>query len=170
MAARILLASLIGWAVLPLLRADPPSDRKVTPAQARQRFYGVWVEEERVRAGKRTTDAFDLFGWDFGEREWSTWVRRGELSAAGSKHGVRVDAATDPMRFDLLAESGAIKPGIFKFDGDKLVIATPVHWAKERNLGKGEDHQARPTEFKSTKDNGVEVFILRRGSGYFAQD
>ena len=125
---------------------------------------------ERVRAGERTTDPFDLFGWDVGQREWSMWVRRGELSATGSKRAVQVDAATDPMRFDLLDEGGAIKPGIFRFDGDKLVIAVVDHWVKQRKLAKGEDHPARPKGFKSTKDNGVAVYILRRASGFFAQD
>jgi hypothetical protein len=50
------------------------------------------------------------------------------------------------------------------------VIAVVDHWVKERKLAKGEDHPSRPKGFKSTKDNGVAVYVLRRGSGFFARD
>jgi hypothetical protein len=58
--------------------------------------------------------------------------------------GVRIDATADPMRVDFLDGTDAIKPGLFKFDGEQLVLALPG-WVKERALGKGEDYPTRPT-------------------------
>ena len=101
------------------------------------------------------------------------WLRRDELSATGSKRGVRVDVTARPMRFDLLdtgMDGGVIKTGIFKFDGDKLVIAVVDRWFAEKPLAKGADHPRRPTEFTSTKTNGVVVYVLYRGKYFYDQD
>lgn len=163
----MLIASAAVW---PVVAADPPGDRKPTPEQIRGQFYGVWLEEEKTAGGKRTTDPFGLCGLLFEEKKWYAWGRRGELSAAWADRGVRVDTAADPMRFDMLDGTDSIKPGIFKFDGDKLVVALPANWKRERMLRKGEDYTARPTEFKSTKDDGVDVYILRRGTAMYDQD
>ena len=152
------------------LAADPPADRKLTPVQVRERVHGVWIEEERTTGGKRTAGPAGLVGYLFGPDKWCSWDRRGELSAAWADRGVRVDPTTDPMRFDLLDGTDAIKPGIFKFDGDKLVVALAADWKPERKLGKGEDYPTRPKEFRSTRDNGVEVSVLRRGKAMYDVD
>jgi uncharacterized protein (TIGR03067 family) len=86
---------------------------------------------------------------------------------------VRVDATARPMRFDLLDTGmggGVVKPGIFKFDGDRLVIAVADRWFEEKPLAKGMDHPRRPTEFESTKTNGVAVYVLYRGKYFYDQD
>jgi hypothetical protein len=67
-------------------------------------------------------------------------------------------------------DGGVIKPGIFKFDGDKLVIAVVDRWFAEKPLAKGADHPRRPTEFTSTKTNGVAVYVLYRGKYFYDQD
>ena len=171
MLRRELLVVLIASAgVWPLVAVDPPADRKPNPEQIRRRFYGVWLEEEKTAGGKRTTDPSHLCGLLFEEEKWYAWGRRGESSAARADRGVRLGPAADPMRFDMLDGTDSVKPGIFKFDGDKLVVALPANWARERKLGKGEDYPDRPKEFKSTKDNGVEVYVLRRGTAMYEQD
>ena len=73
MTTRIVLAIMIGSAVPLLAGAGPPpapAPRDVSPETVRERFFGIWIEQERVRSGVRTTDPSDLFGWAFNEREW----------------------------------------------------------------------------------------------------
>jgi uncharacterized protein (TIGR03067 family) len=166
--ALLLVIASSGW--WPAVAGDPPADRRPTPEQVRERFYGVWVEAERTAGGRRTTDPAGLTGYLLGPDRWCSWDRRGELSASWADRGVRVDPAADPMRFDLLDGTDGIKPGIFKFDGDELVIALAADWKRERKPGAGEDYPARPKEFRSTKDNGVAVSVLRRGKGMYDID
>ncbi|MBA4064340.1 MAG: hypothetical protein C0501_11635 [Isosphaera sp.] len=166
---RAALALLTASTGLGLVAADPPAERKRDPEEAGRQFYGVWLQEEQTVGGKRTTDPSYLCGFLFGGDKWYAWDRRGESSAARADRGVRVDATADPMRFDMLDGTDGIRPGIFKFDGEKLIVAL-ADWTKERKLGKGEDYPARPKEFNSTKDNGVQVYVLRRGKAMYDQD
>ena len=106
-----------GWA------ADPPADRKPAPDQIRERFHGVWLVEVRTAGGERAVGPDRMVGYLFGADRWYAWDRRGESSAARAERGVRINPTAGPMRFDLLDGADGIRPGIFKFDGDRLVIA-----------------------------------------------
>ena len=145
--------------ILDLLRV-PNFQKRRSPERVREQLYGIWIEQERVRSGA-SRGPFALLGWDFRVREWSVWLRRGELSATGSKRGVRVDAtAACRSARSTGMDGGVLKPGIFKFDGDGLVIAVVDRWYPEKPLATGADHPNRPTEFQSTKANGVAVYVL----------
>jgi hypothetical protein len=77
---------------------------------------------------------------------------------------VRIDPAADPMRVDVFSGARDVPPGrretvqvgIFKFDGDKLVVAF-APWAALEPPAAGKDYPTRPKAFVSTKENKVAV-------------
>lgn len=160
-----------------LLAADPPRKGvKEDPAEKiRKQFYQCWLEIEEVIAGVRITDPNKLNGNEFTpDKRWS-WGRRGELAAGPGEPGIRIDVTSDPMRADFFGEGRSrnfggdkgnemvtvVRPCIFKFDGDKLVIAYGDAWVVEKELKKGEDYPGRPTDFTSTKENKRTVTTMK---------
>jgi len=112
---------------------------------------------------KKLDGEWDIVSWTQGGEalpaeglEGARWTINGEkytfkLGGAGEDGKIKVDTSKKPATFDLAIESGNDKdkgqPGIFKFDGDDLVICLA------RPGGTG-----RPTEFKSTEDG--DTFII----------
>jgi len=73
------------------------------------------------------------------------------------------------MKVDFINDEGKGKDGktilrvlpcIFKFEGNKLVIASGTQWTPLNDKKAGEDYQGRPTKFESTKTNGVRVVFF----------
>ena len=146
---------------LPLPAADPP--KKASADEVRKKFYRCWLEVERVEAGVATKGPDGLCGLQFAENEYWVWARRGELSAGGgTTYRVRIDPAAEPMRVDIIAPARDAPPGkremmqvgIFKFEGDKLVVAL-APWQLLEPPGQGKDYPVRPKAFESTKKNEV---------------
>ena len=155
---------LVGW-VASLPAADPPP--KAKPDEVRKRFYRCWLEVERTDAGVTTRDPFKLCGLQFAENEYRVWDRRGELSAGGgATYRVRIDPAADPMRVDVFSGTRDAPPGrretvqagIFRFDGDKLIVAV-APWAMLEPPAAGKDYPTRPKAIESTKANKVTVSV-----------
>jgi uncharacterized protein (TIGR03067 family) len=160
---RVLLAlSLLGL-VTPLPATDLP--KKLEPEEARKKFYGCWLELDRVDAGVAVKGPDGLCGVEFAEKAYWVWARRGELSAGGGDlYRVRIDPTANPMRVDIFAPTREAPPGqretvqagIFKFEGDKLIIAV-APWTFAEPPEKGKDYALRPKSFESTKANKVMV-------------
>jgi uncharacterized protein (TIGR03067 family) len=145
----------------PLLAGDDPG--KANPDEVRRRFYQCWLEIERVDSGVTTRDPNNLCGVQFGEGEYWVWGRRGELAAGGgTTHRVRIDPTARPMRVDIFSGTRDVPPGkretvqlgIFKFEGDKLIVAV-APWYSLEPPAKGKDYPERPKEFRSTRENKV---------------
>jgi hypothetical protein len=159
-----------------LAQPDPPAEpaaprEKPKPEDVRERFYRCWLELERVEAGKRITDPEHLCGEEYTEDGYWGWGRRGELAAGPGERGVRIDPTTDPMRVEFLGGTHSAplpkephaNPGIFKFEGDKLIVVTGG-WTKERP--RGQDYPNRPKEFVSTKENGYTLSVYKPCNKY----
>lgn len=162
-AMRIVLAAttvgcLTTWA------GEAPAE-KPTAKRVRERFYRCWLELERVEAGKRTTDPHRLNGVQYTETRYWSWGRRGELAKGPGEPGVTIDPTTDPMRVEFHGTGGPVLPGIFKFDGDKLVLVTGG-WTKAREWAAGEDYPQRPREFKATNENGWTMSVYKPCAEY----
>ena len=136
--------------------ADPPA-KKVTPGEARKKFFGCWVEVEQVGGGKSYKDPDGLSGFQFAPGGWWQWGRRGELAAGLVAPVVRLDPTTDPMRVTFegnvreVPDRGRrrVKAAICRFDGDRLHVAFgPWEWADPPAAGK--DYPGRPTDFKTS--------------------
>jgi uncharacterized protein (TIGR03067 family) len=146
--------------VAPLVAGDPP--QKAKPDQVRKKFYQCWLELDRVDAGVAVKGPDGLCGVEFAEKAYWVWARRGELSAGGGDlYRVRIDPTAEPMRVDIIGttrsgKSEIMQVGIFKFEGDKLVVAV-APWAFLEPLEKGKDYPLRPKTFESTKENKVMV-------------
>lgn len=134
------------------------------------RIYRSWLVIEKVESGVATRNPEKLTGIGFSDKASGRWERRGELAAGPGDVGPRVDPFSTPMRLDLrsnhaqgqgMAPDIHVRPCIFKYEGGNLVIAYGPGSHKERVWPKGEDYPGRPTEFKSTKDNGVVVETLK---------
>src|SRR5688572_2792874 len=92
------------------LPAGPP--KKPTPDEVRKKFYGYWLELDRVDAGSAVKGPDGLCGLQFAENAYWVWPRRGELSAAGGDlYRVRIDPTADPMRVDIIAPTREAPPG-----------------------------------------------------------
>jgi hypothetical protein len=52
-----------------------------------------------------------------------------------------------------------VRPGIFKFEGGKLVIALGP-WVKGRVWKGGQDYPERPKDFSSTKEKPTRLLYL----------
>ena len=148
----------------PLLAIDPP--KKLKPEEVRKKFYRCWLELDRVDAGVAIKDPVHLVGLQFAPSAYWLWGRRGELSAGvdGDLYRVRIDPTAEPMRVDIIAPKRQAPPGkgemvqvgIFKFEGEKLVVAV-APWAVLELPAKGKDYAVRPKSFDSTKENKVTV-------------
>lgn len=158
-----------------LLAADPPAKKDDPFEKVRKQFYRCWLETEQVEAGVRVTDPERLNGSEFDPSYSASWGRRGELSQGIQKPGPRIDPTADPMRVDFRGEGRSrsfngdkgdeivpiVRPCIFKFDGDNLVIAYGETWVVEKELKKGEDYAERPKDFTSTKENKRTVTTMK---------
>jgi uncharacterized protein (TIGR03067 family) len=157
---RVLLAACLFGLVAPLFADDPP--KKLKPEEVRKKFYGCWLELDRVDAGVAVKGPDGLCGVEFAEKAYWIWPRRGELSAGGGDlYRVRIDPTADPMRVDIFAPTRSgkhetVQTGIFKFEGDKLVVAV-APWAFLEPPVKDKDYALRPKSFESTKENKVMV-------------
>ena len=145
---------------------------KLTKEQVEKKLYRSWLEIEIIDSGKSSKDRTELFGREFSTAGTWSWVSRGDPSQSGTA-AVRIDVSADPMRLDFIAGSGygvivirkkgenrEIRPGIFKFEGDNLVIVSK-RWVFEKDLEAGEDYPDRPTEFQSTKENKYMLAIMK---------
>ncbi len=136
--------SLLGLA--PLLAAQPPKD----PTD-QERLQGEWVlvgldvREESVPAAKLAGTALVVRG-----DKYTTVVKKKEYPTT-----FKLDPKQDPKHIDMLIpdESGTprLSKGIYKFDGDKLVIG--------RGQAPGGE---RPRDFVSSATNDVFVVTWER--------
>jgi len=150
---------------MPVGSADKPESERVA-----ERFYRSWLAIERIEGGDSTKDPDRLNGQSFAKDSHHSWGRRGELSPGSPGVGPRIDTSVEPMRVDFINREkigkngeaiAQIYPCIFKFDGDRLVIADAARWVEEKDKPTGKDFPGRPTDFKSTKENGLRVEILK---------
>ena len=144
---------------------------KLTKEQVEKKLYRSWLEIEIIDSGKSSKDRTELFGREFSTAGTWSWVSRGDPSQSGTA-AVRIDVSADPMRLDFIAgsygplvarkkgENREIRPGIFKFEGDNLVIVSK-RWVSEKDLEAGKDYPDRPTEFTSTKENKYLLTIMK---------
>ena len=126
---------------------------KDTPETELARLVGKWTITSRVQGGVETiTDkeearesivAFNkegVFGWDGGAEEM------GKIA--------RIDPSKNPKEIDYLFTTGTYKgktqKGLYKFENDTFIDCCT------------EPGQERPTEFKSTKENGYEIMTAKR--------
>jgi len=157
--------------------ADPP---KAPPKPKADDFYGVWIEERRESGGKAETDPFHLLGWDLAAADAGCWERRGE-SVYSSLGKLRVRTDKDPVWLDFIGktykqkvgdgwvEKVAIRPGIVKRDGKKLVWVWANGWMVG-DLKDVPDWSKRPTSFDVKKDDPWEKMVLYPGGGRYARD
>lgn len=169
------------YIVVTAISAQDPARKtveKLTAEQIEKKFYRGWLATEHTASGKSTKDPYKLFGYEFSKDGTYSWGRRGELSAGGTP-SVEIDVTTEPMRLLFTAGTGyqrkqlqtktdriQIRPGIFQFDGDNLILVVGEHWIVERKLEQGKDYAERPNEFKSTSDNKFMLTILKPAQIY----
>ncbi len=147
-------ASLLALAVVSFAEpaAPVPAGAKETPETELAKLIGRWKVTSRVQAGEEVVAGKDVaetilvfkkegvFTWD------SSTEDMGKIA--------RIDPAKNPKEVDYIFTSGPYKgktqKGFYKFDGDTFTdcCTTP-----------GED---RPTEFKSTKENGYEIMVVKK--------
>lgn len=158
-----------------LLCVVSASEPMPKPQAIEEQFYRSWLVIESLESGKSTKDPEKLNGNKYDKTGRWSWGRRGELTAGSGDLAPRINVKTEPMRLDFPSilpgkpgreEQTIILPCIFKFDGGNLVVVYGKKWIKERELKDKEDYEGRPTEFKSTKENGLSIDIMSPCSFY----
>jgi uncharacterized protein (TIGR03067 family) len=137
--------ALAALAVLPWAVAAPgPKDAK---EDAKKKFEGDWKVESWEQSGQVLEVAPD---WSFKGDKYTL-----NLGAVPEEGGIKVDAAKNPSTIDLEITggncAGNTQLGIYKFDGEKLVLC--LAWPGDKD---------RPTEFKSTAEPRTILITLKR--------
>lgn len=150
--------------------APVPRERVLPDDKAiKKRFYDCWHEEWREEydaKGRVTVEQRPslLSAYSFGEDGGWIWGWSGELSPA-SWYPMKLDTTRTPMRFDAIATDNDDKPrnvipGVFKFDGARLILAYPYTnhgWRKWNATGEYAD---RPKDFDPRP--GVVIAVMER--------
>jgi uncharacterized protein (TIGR03067 family) len=139
---------LLVWAVYFLTRPNPASD---PTADDKARLQGRWRIVGAEYDGRPATAAdiarkLDWIEFD-GDRQTGSWKGQGVTAA------FTLNPAADPRQIDIVTPEGQTVRGVYRFDGDRLVLATA-------ELGAD-----RPTSF--TPGPGGRVFVatyIRDGS------
>jgi RNA polymerase sigma-70 factor (ECF subfamily) len=150
MIARVALGSLIFFC---LLGADEPTKEAKKELELLQ---GDWVQVWSEVRGKRHTSMSEV-SLTIKEDQWIVKLKNGMSKVEGdsvvkTKDGIeitstiKIDPSQDPKAIDLKTTTGGkekITLNIYKLDGDTLTVCKTVN-GKER-----------PTEFKTTKEEGL---------------
>ena len=133
--------------------APGPPAAKETPATELARLTGRWTVVSRqqagmeVVAGNKNAQTMTLSFTKEGGFAW-------EESPDDQGKIARIDPTKNPKEIDYLFTKGAFEgmtqKGIYKFEGDTFTDCCT------------EPGGDRPTEFKSTKDNGYEIMVVKR--------
>jgi hypothetical protein len=144
---------------------DRPPDARVEidrPALEKALFH-CWREETCAKAGRVLDQPCDLTCWRFSAKKMEVWEYGGELSPSLLPWEVRIDPTRRPMRLDIICLRGArptVLPGIFKFEGGRLVWVTPSMDEQWPALNPSGEYVSRPTAFTSTPANGHDKRVL----------
>jgi hypothetical protein len=168
----IRLTALLGALLFGLCALAAPIPRERVPPDAsaiKKRFYTSWHEEwleECAPDGKVEfkIHPYQMAAWQFSEEDTVVWDWSGDLSPC-SLHPVKLDTTRTPMRFEIVAtnkdgQPTFIVPGIFKFDGPRLILSYPYPapgWVKWNAKG---DYPGRPQDFE--RRPGVVIAVLER--------
>jgi hypothetical protein len=154
-------------AAAPVPRERIPPDEKAI----KKRFYDCWHEvwvEEGVADGTvtRKTKPYELIAMRFHPDEITYWLWSGELSPS-ERNEPRIDSTKTPMWLDIVGDNRtkdgkpeSVIPCVFKFEGERLVIARPAwprDWAAWNATG---EYPQRPTGFDPRP--GVVVIVMER--------
>ena len=141
----------------------PPDDKAI-----KERFYQCWREvwtEERDTNGRTTlrTKPSELMAYQFSEKDGWYWDWDGSTAPKDS-YPVRLDTTRTPMWFEkfstnpLDGKPDGVLPGIFKFDGPRLILASPTPgWRRWNASG---EYENRPKDFEPGP--GVVIVVLER--------
>ena len=146
-----------------------PVPRERTPpddAAIKKRLYDCWHEEwieecDANGCAALKTKPSELMAYQFGEKDGRYWDWDGS-TAPKAAYPVRLDTTRTPMRFDKYSmnadgtPSGVI-PGIFKFDGARLILAYRNTWRRWNASGEYAD---LPKDFE--RQPGVTIAVLER--------
>ncbi len=133
--------------------APVPPPPKVTPETELAKLTGRWKVTSRVQSGVEVVAAQP------GARESIlSFTKAGEFAYEPADEPMgkiaRIDPSKNPKEIDYLFTRGInkdkIQKGLYKLDGDTFTDCCTKT---------GED---RPTEFKSTKENGYEIMVITR--------
>jgi hypothetical protein len=142
----------------------PPDD-----AAIKKRFYACWHEEWVEECDKNGRVSVEwrppvLAAYWFSERGGWIWEWSGQLSPAAG-YPIKLDTTRTPMWCDTIStdkdgKPRSVIPGIFKFEGARLILAYPYPvpgWTKWNPIG---EYKERPTDFE--RRPGVMIAVLER--------
>ena len=131
----------------------PPAAKETAETELAKLAASKWKVTSRVQAGVEV-----VAGQDTGGDAILAFSKEGAFSWATSTDEmgkiVRIDPSKNPKEIDYQFTRGTykdkIQKGLYKFEGDTFIDCCTKP---------GED---RPTEFKSTKENGYEIMTAKR--------
>ena len=145
-------AFVLALSIASIVPAAPvPPGAKETPETELAKLVGQWKVTSRTAAGTETVAAAGQETILIFKKEGVfTWEGTGEDMGKIAK----IDPSKNPKEIDYLFTAGAYKgqtqKGFYKFEGDTFTdCCSPVG-------------DARPTEFKSSKENGYEIMVAKR--------
>ena len=144
----------------------------ITQKEAELSIYRSWREVAVDHRGKISKG---LYGVLFSPTGTEAWLLKGELSLSGNdgtKGRIVIDATSTPKRIDFLSldkegKVSSVKPCIFRFEKQRLIICEPD--GSSKSLHKDGNYDLRPTDFKSDDINNYRVAVYEPSS-YMSQD
>src|SRR4051794_40247592 len=149
---RLTLAALVTFALTVATRgADPSADEM-------KNLQGEWQAVEMLAQGKkRDKDDPSVQGVKFIIKGEELVVPNPTGNGQDRRKTYKIDAVKSPKEIDLTHRDGSEKDrttaAIYRLDGDRLTICMPYFT---------DDLSVRPTEFKSTADDGRMLITLER--------
>jgi len=149
--------------------ARPSGDRsldarvEVDRSALEKALFCCWREETCAKAGRVLDQPCDMNCWRFAAEDMEVWEYSGDLSPAKLPWEVRIDPTRRPMRLDIICLRGprpTVLPGIFKFEGGRLIWVTPSMDEQWPALNPSGEYLSRPTAFTSTAANGCDKRVL----------
>ena len=150
--AKALLSAVMIVALTTTLSADAP--KKKDAKDDAEKLQGTWQVTKFIDHSEEAAPAEEIAHFTF-EFKGDHLVIRKDKDDRGKQMKYTLDASKKPKAIDIDMGGPVVSEGIYKLDGEKLMICVIAG-------SRGGKTAARPSEFKASKRNKYSLFVLKK--------